>query len=128
MAKLRQQGFGDQSSIIKVRQENYAVQRQNEPVVNAVNQASAHPLLSGNIIDGELFFPSGIVFSRTLRLRHQLGREYRGWMLVRNSNVFMKVSESATFNERPDEILLLSALQDSAPIADLSVPISVLVF
>ena len=129
MPTLRQQGFTAQPNIIKVRQESYDIQRQSEPAVDSINQVSDNPLLNATILDGIfVLYQTGNTTSDLLRIRHGLGREFRGWMVVRNDRSDTKYAEDSGVNDRRNEILLLRGELDVALGSNLIVEISLLVF
>ncbi len=110
MARGRQQGFAPRPQIIKVRQESLGVNRQTDPAVNSVNSQSESPYTNANLIeDIEFTVGSGGQISPQVKVNHRLGREYRGWHVVRNSTPLVTYFEDASNNTKKDTQIVLQA-------------------
>ena len=111
-----QKGFNPQPPILKVRQLDYGVSRQTEPAVDAVNRISEHPLLSSRTVEVSLAFAASAATSSTAFVPHGLGRPYRGWFVVGNTNDGLTVFETAPNSDKASKIQIKGRV-DAAVVA-----------
>lgn len=116
--------FRPQAPILKVRTDDYSVQRQRDPLVNQVNSLSEQPLVNSSFIENKEFQFRVANPKTEVRIRHTLGREYRGWIIANRDQAVEFVEVQG--NSRKKDFLLLNLTP--VPVADLDFTISVLVF
>lgn len=125
--------FNPQNAILKVRQGEYAIQRQNEPSINAINKLTDNPLVSSNLIEGvEISIPTGaqqITLDKDLaRVRHKLGRVFQGWTVTCISRGDVRIFEELV-NDSKETVLKLNARLDAvAPSPGVTIEVNILVF
>ena len=125
----REEGFAPRPQIFKVRQPDLDVNRQSEPMVDLANNQSTTPYMNSNIVeDIEFEVKSGTAQSAFVTVKHGLGREYRGWHVVRNNTPLATFCEDSSNNTRKDTQIILRADFPVTIPGDISFKIGITVF
>ena len=124
--------FKPNRNILKLRNEDYAIQRQSEPAVDAINDLTQNPLVNSREVSATFVVPIPAVpgdpsESPVVRVRHRLNHVYSGWTVVCIFDGMANIVEVAN-NPNKSTDLLLKAVYPIGPTSEVTFTVKILVY